>query len=218
MSKIEKPEDLVVVSRREWLRITTLAAAALAGPSVASAGGTPPDDPCQTCFFSVDGKDCLLTPFDFLNVSASDQGVLSCEYGLLAAFLSCVTRDDTNNDVEQILMGMHDDITTSDGKTLSAALIEKLHLDPGAWSQVKGFALDKQNHFTLAYQGLRGAGRSFWTVISNAYNGRYATGHCVQNLQALNVSLIPGRFDSTSGLDTKGSKLPNQPCASPKRP
>jgi len=186
MNRIEKPEDVVVVSRREWIRMSTLAAAgaALSGGLAACQRAEPPIStenvskaqacpaPCPT------PKDALkMVKDDTLRMDLQNaQTTTEVQYGLIAAYIGLIIR---HQDFDAHLL--------TPGK--ADAIFDALKLDEKAWGTITA-VLSKE-----PYLSQRNSAIALWDYISPLYGNSigvvYPQGQCGNPGQIVAIGNLP---------------------------
>src|SRR5213594_4243684 len=90
MRKIEKPEDVVVVSRREWIRLSALGAAGSAMFGGLAAGATEREH-------SADGSHTE-SPYDSSRIFGGEEASAITGWEIIAAWVALTTRSDKLTD------------------------------------------------------------------------------------------------------------------------
>jgi hypothetical protein len=195
VSEIENPNEVVVVSRRDWLRVTAVAAAAglLPGQTLADCA-KPCPNPIQ---YSKDdqGADCIVDKnFCFLADAGSQFEVA---WGFVAAFLALVIRTDLGFD--DILLPDPSDATHSSALD---AVIQEMKLDQtssaGGWKKVQGYVRDPSNpDFSgrpanlREYQAMRSSAQALWERMAGLFNPGYPSRPDIKAWQLRAITLLP---------------------------
>jgi len=162
MKKIEKPEDVVVVSRRELMRLSSLAAAGSVVFGALELGKTERG-------YSL-GRGAAADPGDSDAVfgGAETAATTGCE--IIAAWLALTTRSDK-------LTGCL--LYRGRNGECSKVATEDLNLNDAGWRQARDFLLASGNNV----RDQLAKANEMWWKLAKAYNGSYAPPSCPETSQ-----------------------------------
>jgi len=152
MRKIEKPEDVVVVSRREWMRLSSLAAAGSVMFGGLAAGATEREH-------SADGSHSE-SPYDSSRVFGGEEASATTGWEIIAAWLALTTRSDK-------LTGCL--LYKGQNGECSKIATEDMNLNEPGWRQARDFLLANP-HYTDRMAEVN----QIWRKLAKTYNALYS--------------------------------------------
>jgi len=155
MSKIEKPEDVVVVPRREWMRLSALGAAGSVVLGALNLGATEP----PASGSPATGAD------DSDRVFGGAESGANTGWEIIAAWVALTTRSDKLTDC-LLYRGQNGEC--------SKLATEDLNLNEAGWRQARDFLLT--NGSRVRDQLARS--NEIWWKLANTYNGLYVKPAC----------------------------------------
>ena len=201
MSNVERPDEMLVVSRREWMRLTALAGAASALPARALAAYASPQqcDPSQQpkqITPDVPVFDQVFKTFGPQNNEAGGE----VAWGFIAAFLALVLRHGDPKENVDIDSALLPDATTDqqDDKNLPSVICEmrldQTDLKNGGWTKVRDSIRDTPLSYAQ-FQALRDSAHGLWLSMASQFNPNYPSKPDVQMWQLRAISLLPQSKD-----------------------
>ena len=151
MRKIEKPEDVVVVSRRDWIRLSSLAAAGSVMFGGLAAGATERER-------SADGSHTG-SPYDSSKVFGGEETSAITGWEIIAAWVALTTRSDKLTDclLYRGQNGECSNVATGD-----------LNLNDTGWRKARDFLLANPN-----YMDKMAEVNQIWRKLAKTYNTVY---------------------------------------------
>jgi len=155
MTKIEKPEDVVVVSRRRWMQLSSLAAAGSVMLGGLELGAKEPQ---------YSRERASAGPHDSDAIFGGEEASATTGWEIIAAWLALTTRPDKLGDC-LLYRGQNGEC--------SKIATEDLNLNDAGWRQARNFLLANRNCLDQLIKA-----NEVWHKLAHTYNSLYPNNAC----------------------------------------